>query len=484
MLVIEIRFLTGRYNANPWGRNVNEGEPEWPPSPYRLIRALFDTWQRKYPNLEQSTVESAFRKLASGPPSYRLPESLSSHVRCFLIQNDNDPSHKQKIFDAFVTVDPKTAVEMIWPDVILDESETESLNWLLGGLNYLGRSESWVESRINNSVAITPNCWPKNEGNEEGDRKTAKVACIVPPEQYRPIDDVGKKRKSKMTWMEAITYGTKEMLRDKADSPPLLVSLDYSLPKDALNAAALPKKKPMGRVINGVIYAMQANMLPSVTDAVQIAEQVHVRLMGINKFVEDENRIFTHISGKEQDGKPAKGHRHLYILPIDKDSDGRLDHLMLLCREPLTNREIMIMDRLTKLWQPGGKGDVKLVPIQWGEIGTLDLTLPSTTFSSSSPFVTPRFYRKGRGEFSDWLMQELKRECLSLGLPEPIKIVPIPSLKVRAREIKWYQFTRSRRNEQERYGMGFRLEFSEPVQGPISLGYGAHFGLGLFLPSY
>jgi CRISPR-associated protein Csb2 len=26
-----------------------------------------------------------------------------------------------------------------------------------------------------------------------------------------------------------------------------------------------------------------------------------------------------------------------------------------------------------------------------------------------------------------------------------------------------------------------RLTFSEPVQGPICLGYGGHFGLGLFL---
>lgn len=29
---------------------------------------------------------------------------------------------------------------------------------------------------------------------------------------------------------------------------------------------------------------------------------------------------------------------------------------------------------------------------------------------------------------------------------------------------------------------GFEIEFAEPVCGPIALGFGCHFGLGLFLP--
>lgn len=32
MPVLEIFFLAERYHATAWGRNVNEGEPEWPPS--------------------------------------------------------------------------------------------------------------------------------------------------------------------------------------------------------------------------------------------------------------------------------------------------------------------------------------------------------------------------------------------------------------------------------------------------------------------
>ena len=46
-VIIKLRFPGGRYHATPWGRHVNEGAVEWPPSPYRLVRALYDAWKRK-----------------------------------------------------------------------------------------------------------------------------------------------------------------------------------------------------------------------------------------------------------------------------------------------------------------------------------------------------------------------------------------------------------------------------------------------------
>jgi CRISPR-associated endonuclease/helicase Cas3 len=40
----------------------------------------------------------------------------------------------------------------------------------------------------------------------------------------------------------------------------------------------------------------------------------------------------------------------------------------------------------------------------------------------------------------------------------------------------------SKDNEKKSYAKGFRIEFPEIVRGPIAIGYGAHFGLGLFVP--
>jgi CRISPR-associated protein Csb2 len=36
---------------------------------------------------------------------------------------------------------------------------------------------------------------------------------------------------------------------------------------------------------------------------------------------------------------------------------------------------------------------------------------------------------------------------------------------------------------QSRRGLGLRLEFADPVPGPLALGQLSHFGFGLFAPS-
>ncbi len=39
-LSISVRFLTGRAHLHPWQTHHSEGRVEWPPSPWRLLRAL------------------------------------------------------------------------------------------------------------------------------------------------------------------------------------------------------------------------------------------------------------------------------------------------------------------------------------------------------------------------------------------------------------------------------------------------------------
>ena|GEM_PF-6598726 len=44
MLALAFTFPGGRYHATLWNRHVNE---EWPPSPWRILRALIAVWHRK-----------------------------------------------------------------------------------------------------------------------------------------------------------------------------------------------------------------------------------------------------------------------------------------------------------------------------------------------------------------------------------------------------------------------------------------------------
>lgn len=62
---------------------------------------------------------------------------------------------------------------------------------------------------------------------------------------------------------------------------------------------------------------------------------------------------------------------------------------------------------------------------------------------------------------------------------------PVVELEPIRGERPWAAFRRLRsagRGPAVAQGFGFRLGFAAPVAGPIAVGYGAHFGLGLFRP--
>ena len=43
MPILTFTFPGKRYHATPWGAPVNEAQVEWPPSPWRVCRALLAT---------------------------------------------------------------------------------------------------------------------------------------------------------------------------------------------------------------------------------------------------------------------------------------------------------------------------------------------------------------------------------------------------------------------------------------------------------
>jgi len=83
MTVIELTFPAGRFHATPWGRHVNEGAVEWPPSPWRLLRALIATWKRKAPDLNEETIKEILSALCD-PPHFALPPATFSHTRHYM----------------------------------------------------------------------------------------------------------------------------------------------------------------------------------------------------------------------------------------------------------------------------------------------------------------------------------------------------------------------------------------------------------------
>ena len=469
MLTISLKFPGGRYHATPWGRHVNEAVPEWPPSPYRLLRALYDVWKRKLPEWDADRVEPLLDLLGSDAPRFLLPAAGASHTRSYLHKNTEDPTGKTLIFDGFVAVHPNSDVMMHWPDVELTPGQQEDLRTMLGLLNFLGRSESWVDASLEQAI-VESNCLPANESDQNGE--LVDVACAIPRAEFVPQ----KKKVAPRDWIEALTCSTTQMLKDRVSAPPAMISVSYVLRTDALEAPPARLSRELHTQVMAVLYSLSGSPLPRVDSTLEISEQIRVRLMGIHKKLmsDDPSQVSWKFSGHDSEGKALKGHRHCFVLPYSERQNERIDHVLVRCREPFDRNELLALRRLTRLWQPKGKPDVRCVAV--AATAAERILRRNKIVESTTPFVPPRHYRQGRGDFRDWLKREVERECANHGLPAP----KVEFLKRGIDKRAWHHFRRNRRGEAPRYGIGFRLTFQSPVLAPFSLGYGCHLGLGQF----
>jgi CRISPR-associated protein Csb2 len=471
MTTIRLTFPAARYHATPWGRHVNEGVPEWPPSPYRLLRALYDVWKRKCFHLPDDAVGSILEALATSPPSFALPNAVATHTRSYLSANTKDPSDKNLVFDPFLVFDRPHACYMCWPDLCLSPQQRETLSVLLQNLNYLGRSESWVQAEL----------WDgRPEGPfesfvadvAEGDQELEKVACAVPLGEY----------KGKQSWMDALTFSTTDLLKDRASSPPLLRHVRYALPKDAITVDPPRKFERKPAPVYAVLLGLDATVLPLVTATLEVAEQVRCRLMGAHKKRKngDESQVSPLFSGKTTDGKKRLDHGHVYILPRG-NADGRIDRILIMSRlRPFDRDEIDAVRGVRKLWQRDGRPDVQCV-VTWQ--GALDAPVerkPSRIVESATPFVLPRHWRKGR-DFQRFMEEEVRRECRNHSIgAEPATIEPLSAMPGLYDVV---EYRRNRKDDPVRPGYALRLTFDTQVPAPFAIGYCAHFGLGQFQPA-
>jgi len=488
MLVLELEFPAGRYHATPWGRNVNEGEVEWPPSPYRLARAIIDVWKRRRREWPESRLEPLLIAL-SGSPSFMLPPATATHTRSYLSSNEKDPAAKQLIFDAFVAVSRSEKV-LIGLKSCLGPHELEDLGELLSELNFLGRSESWIKVSAQQGPPDRDwNTVPQEDvGKSLGD-EIFQVACLVPQEDYlllahRPARHKwnGKKllrTKEACSWIEAASFTTKRLLDEGWSDPPTLQWVDYCRPSNAFNPMPPVFTRPRAG-IRCAKYALVSKVLPRVTETVPFAERIRSHLMGIHKRLQndDPQRVSDKFSGKDAHGNHLEGHGHAYYVPLDEDGDGRLDHLLVYAAAPFDELELRALDALRSVWQPHGLPDVSLVLV--GLSGERP-GVWSKSWISATPFVTGRHYRKGRGTYDEWLASEILKECKFHGVPEPTRVQWIPARGGTSRAFRWFEFIRNRKGRRPSSGYGCLLHFDQPVYGPFLLGATCHFGLGLFL---
>ena len=474
MITVRLTFPAGRYHATPWGRNVNEGVAEWPPAPYRLLRALYDTWQRKCSALPAATVEGVLKGLARVPPSYKLPPAVAAHTRSYLSANGKDPAEKNLVFDSFLVIERSRPCYLMWPAVELSAEEENALGALLTGLNYLGRSESWVHADLWKGVVGTDGLYSCEPGVGSGQTDLATVACVEPAEEFVGGTDGG-------AWIDALTISTATIVKRRLSQPPALRRVRYSLGEGAVVTDVVTK--PIARKaprVGAVVLGLDAKVLPLVTTTLEVAEQIRTRLMGAHsKLAGGPEYVSAVFSGKGKDGSRRMDHGHAYILPLaSRDSlrEGRIDRVLVAVRRGFFNAdELDAFRRVTELWQADNRGSVRCV-VTWE--GAIEQFGERTELVGSlTPFVPPRHRHKNQS-VEAFLEAELRRELLNHGVgAELIEVQTSGPMPGRFAAV---EYRRNRKGDPVRPGYGVKLRFDREVAVPFSLGYGAHFGLGQF----
>ena len=514
---IALSFPAGRFHATPWGHHVNEGLPEWPPSPWRLLRAMAAVWRRKLrhePLLEGSVVERLFAKMAR-PPTFRLPAASLGHTRHYMPWHKGwkpDAPHAAttKVFDAFVALSPTDRVVFAWPDVSLADDEHRAAFLLVSQLAYFGRAESWCSAEILEDGASfdTPGrmCgWldvGTGEVSEHAETENTEPTRVLAPDPQTWNDwDYGEKA-AKPNPLWNLLAETADLHKERWSDPPGSRWLTYLCPSDAFAVEPRPRARAQTKSADIVRYALDANVLPLLTETIYVAETARRYVQGMfgRRFEKGSSAVF---SGKLNNA-PMAGHRHAFFLPTDEDGDGRLDHLTLYSSngfEP--GRELSVLDSFTRMHGPGGT-ELRLVLLFCGTVDEMAEAAPILTRSvkwrSVTPFVPTRHYKR-RGTKRDTCSPEdfpetvLREEAARRGLPKPVSVRRVPRCSLwdhgkrkvsSGRDMAWLKFRRERLSGGGRRGShpggGLEIEFPAPVSGPLALGYGCHYGLGLFAP--
>lgn len=496
MLCISIQFLAGKYHANPWGKHINEGVIEWPIAPFRLLRSWIAAYENYLAHPSNDKILSTLLEKCCSLPNFHLPPATTAHTRHYMpIENGKKTA---LIFDSFVHVG-KERLYLFWNDIFLEKDEKELLEKILSRINYLGRSQSWVEMKIEGSRDdIRPNCFFENPNDGKG-YDIVKTICAK--EDFRGWKADPKQEKSKIQSIdnirEALSVETSDLKKDGWSAPPGSRMVMYFRSDQAFKSE--PNTQSAEKTRKGyhtARYQIDADVLPMITETLSIAEHLRNAMMKFHK------KPSENFSGKNADGLRLKGHQHASFIPEDLDGDGRIDHVTIHSAGGFTRDEMITLSGFRMLRRES-KG---LSNIHFLFLGYLDGQTPkgAKVWESKTPFLAIRHPKIKRQK--DLLVDQVRLELKRRGFPEPVKVEHIQSTeKTTDHPFRWHDFRQWRPNKENPPvpGEGFRVTFEEPISieadkakigatdmlqdsvfptNRLSIGRFSHFGMGLFVP--
>lgn len=465
MVGLALRFDLGRYHANPWGAHVNEAAVEWPPSPWRLIRALYAVGRTNVTLADSLTsLDRALTAIAAGPPPvFQLPPAVPGHTRHYIPKASwswERPGETAKILDAFVAVHSDHEVR-VWWDTELDSDASQALNAAIERLPYLGRSESVCSAKLIEAAPPTDEQLTRPVTDATGDPDRFELVDLLCPNPDGSL--------------ESIAVSVSELRATRQLAPPGATRITYAVPRP--KPTTLSHQRPATKAPTLALIRLHGGDRPGVEQAVAVGQALRAGLQSRLGKATGGGASPT-FSGRGGDNPRSDQHRHAHYLTLPDRHGRRADRMVVWTPEGLGPDEVAALATLSfiKMWQVEGRLDCTLAALGEPATAGLSITDEAHEWRSLTPFGLVRHPKRRRGRTVDSPQDQVFRELEHRGFPAPERVDLIPG--------SWHRFRSSKsgssRLERARL-YGIKVRFEEKVRGPIALGALSHYGLGLMI---
>lgn len=504
-VVIEVQLLAGRYHAHVWGEaQFAMAGAEWPPSPWRLLRAVASVWFAARPAPCTAEARDAILDALGccASPGMWLPATAFREVRYY-----QPLEHKRALHHDFFAI-PEGGRFYFAFDTSLTAGHWQLLDDLLHRLRYLGRAESRALLRLDDKLTTPPprffRVMPREYAKNVIDWTPQRVLCPSSDREFRASDLWSSrvvrpsKRRKKQTREDEESAGMPVHLVDAllAARKPLPDGarwVEYALPTRSIvhevarsRRASVPEQKQVETKC--IVFRLCRRIPIPLGEAVALARAY--RDAAVRNYRANTGGPHSRtLTGREKDGSVALGNQHMYYLP--QPGGGRSSLATLVLKVPLgTSLDQEELDALMSVervvLEVGDRYPITVVPEQAGAAQLVE----ARTWKSITPFLPPLGHRSGR---TATLLEMQLASCLE----RSCGVVPVRTAKARGpggtgilTPVRAHQYFSPSATAQgrsgwrltRRLGHWFTVEFDTPVVIGVPVGADAHFGLGQFAP--
>ena len=487
--VIEVELLSGRYHAHLWGEaQFGMAGPEWPPSPWRLLRALASSWFCARSNLSSEEVRDRLLEALgrSGAPQIWLPPSSVHELRYYqpvrLGASDRVLHH-----DHFAV--PEGGRFWFRFETALQPDQRALLAELLERLRYLGRSESRARVRLVDRDEPPAGVWSVTR--RDGVQQTSptaypRVLCTTP--EFR-ASDLWSLRRGKETGENGYPpHLVDALLGERMPLPCGATWVEYAVPAAVLvheirpRVSAPPAEPDVG--VAEIRFRLNRRIPIPLRYVVAVARAFRDAAVEAHRAQSAQGETSPTLSGREIDGTVARGHQHAYYQPRLRLGAVTLEELLV--RVPggrLTRLELDVLLGVGRI-RAGGPGyPITVVPE--AVVASVEPATPARRWRSATPFLPPLRHRRGRDETCVEQQAIACVEGVCGRRPVRIESLPGPGGLGCVSSVLAHEYGTGGRRWTLRRRLGFwlYLTFDEAVLLDQALGADTHFGAGQFAPA-